>query len=377
MTTHGRTAPGQPRASLEEVLVTEALAGRPARAPDHAAEAAALTALAEAMTGPPQAVLQKLAELVIDLCGADSSGISILEPGGRDGIFRWHAVAGRHAHHLNSTVPRDASPCGTVLERDRVLLFDRPGRRFLDLADVDPPIVENLLVPFHADGKPIGTLWALGHTPEKAFDAEDARLLTRLSRFAAAAYRLMSERGELERRAQDRAAELVRAEAALRDSESRLADLAGTRRLYDLHAKLAVETDLKAALDEILAVAVDFAGTDRGCIQLPSDDGKRMEMVAHRGYGPESAFTEHFRGNGSKVGCETSKKERKRIIIEDVETFVPLLGTVDREVCLSDGIRAAQSTPMVTTNGVVVFILSTQYRRPHRPGEEQLRLIDL
>jgi hypothetical protein len=54
-------------------------------------------------------------------------------------------------------------------------------------------------------------------------------------------------------------------------------------RLYDLHARLGNETNLPVALQEIAAAAVAFTGTDRGCVQFVSDDGTRLEMVAHHG----------------------------------------------------------------------------------------------
>src|SRR5215470_10325750 len=81
--------------SLDDVLVTAELERRPTRSPDYAAEGRALAALAEAMADSPQTILQKLVETALDLCDADSAGISILEPGGTAGVFRWHAVAGR------------------------------------------------------------------------------------------------------------------------------------------------------------------------------------------------------------------------------------------------------------------------------------------
>ena len=80
----------------------------------------------------------------------------------------------------------DDSPCGTALEKGETLLFDRPGRRFLDLAVLERPVYECLVSPVVFDGKPIGTLWAMAHASERRFDAEDARLLESLSRFAAA-----------------------------------------------------------------------------------------------------------------------------------------------------------------------------------------------
>ena len=178
--------------SLDEVLITDELARRPARPPDYESENEALGALAQAMTETPGRILQKLVDTVLKLCHADSAGISIVERGGAAGVFRWRAVAGSYAPNINGTMPRDDSPCGTVLDRNSVLLFAQPERHFVDLASVNPPIVEALLVPFHAAGKPVGTLWALAHTSQRKFDAEDARLLTSLSRFASAAYHMIS-----------------------------------------------------------------------------------------------------------------------------------------------------------------------------------------
>ena len=92
-------------ASLDDVLITADLARRPTRSPDYAAEGRALTALAEAMADSPQTILQKLVETALNLCRADSAGISIFEAGGAAGVFRWHAIAGQFASNIGSHVP--------------------------------------------------------------------------------------------------------------------------------------------------------------------------------------------------------------------------------------------------------------------------------
>ena len=176
--------------SLDEVLITAELARRPTRPPDYEAENRALSAMAEAIVGSPQMILQKLVEAALDLCRADSAGISILEPGGAAGVFRWHAIAGQFAPNTGSHVLREASPSGIVLDRDATLLFSYPERHFDYGMAIDPPIVEALLVPFHTEGKPVGTLWVIAHTPSRKFDTEDQRVLTSLSRFASMAYQV-------------------------------------------------------------------------------------------------------------------------------------------------------------------------------------------
>jgi PAS domain-containing protein len=169
-----------------------------------------------------------------------------------------------------------------------------------------------------------------------------------------------------------------RAEAMLQKIQSQLqADLAGMRRLYDLHAKLANETDLTVALEAILETAITFAATDRGTVQLLLRDRGNLEIVAHCGYAPGDGYIEHFRHVAFDEGCDAAKKERKRLIIEDTRTFPGLVGTKDGAVVLADGILAAQSTPLITRKGEMVGILSTQYRRPYRPSEPELRMLDL
>ena len=193
--------------TVDDVLITAELASRPCRPPGYDAESRALGLLAQEMASNPGGVLQKCAELVIELCHADSAGISILEPGGTSGMLRWHAAAGGFAANLHGTMPREASPCGTVMERNRVLLFNEADRFFPSLRGVQPRIYENLLAPWHVKDQAVGTLWAIRHTPEGRFDAEDARVLQSLARFAAAAFQMTSaldeakaERTELEQR---------------------------------------------------------------------------------------------------------------------------------------------------------------------------------
>ncbi|MDP9365721.1 MAG: hypothetical protein M3Q10_16115, partial [Chloroflexota bacterium] len=158
--------PSPPVNCVDGVLITDQFGRRPSRAPDYGAESRALSALAHGLAANPDGVLQTLVELVLEVCRADSAGVSILEPGGENGVLRWHAVAGAFAANLNGTLPRDASPCGTVMARDAVLLFDGAERFFPDLQGVEPRIYENLLAPWHADDEAAGTLWAIKHTPE-------------------------------------------------------------------------------------------------------------------------------------------------------------------------------------------------------------------
>src|SRR6185312_14605582 len=97
-------------------------------------------------------------------------------------------------------------------------------RRYPYLAAAKPPAEEGLLVPFHVDGKAVGTIWAMTHDLDRKFDAEDLRLLQNLARFASAAYRAVNMLGAVgERRAALSLLEdAVQARALAEDSLARL-----------------------------------------------------------------------------------------------------------------------------------------------------------
>ncbi|HUR45348.1 MAG TPA: ATP-binding protein [Candidatus Saccharimonadales bacterium] len=176
-----------PARSVAEVLLTDEMPHRRARNPDINGENDALLALARMMGEGREGILQELTARAMKLCRADSAGLSVLEPGKNGEVFRWKAVAGQFADNTGGALPREASPCGSVIDRNRWLLFREPARFFPESGNVEPYIYEALLVPFHVDGKPVGTLWAVAHRAEHQFDPEDVRLLTNLSKFAAAA----------------------------------------------------------------------------------------------------------------------------------------------------------------------------------------------
>src|ERR1700730_1765667 len=171
---------------LQSVHSADELVRRPSRAPDFEAESRALIDLAREMATSPDKILQKLTETALRLCGAQSAGISILEPDGKR--FYWPAIAGRWAEHLGGGTPRNFGPCGTVLDRNAALLFSHPERDFDYLAPVPPPAEEALLMPFFVHGKAVGTIWIIAHDDRRRFESEDLRLMRDLSAFAASAY---------------------------------------------------------------------------------------------------------------------------------------------------------------------------------------------
>ena len=178
-----------PGASLESILCTQELRNRPSRSPDYEKENRALVALANALADSPGTILQTLTDKVFDLLHSDSAGLSLLTKD--ENRFYWAAIAGAWRPHIGETVPRNFCPCGDVLDHNIPMLFTHWERRYQNFIWTMPIVEEGLFVPFYVDGKAVGTIWAFAHDNRRKFDAEDLRLLERMSRFASAAYQTM------------------------------------------------------------------------------------------------------------------------------------------------------------------------------------------
>jgi PAS domain S-box-containing protein len=81
-----------------------------------------------------------------------------------------------------------------VLDREQALLMWHPHRHFDIPAELQPPIEEVLLIPFHVAEEAAGTLWVVSHEEARTFDAEDLRLMRSLSRFASTACQFLAAR---------------------------------------------------------------------------------------------------------------------------------------------------------------------------------------
>jgi signal transduction histidine kinase len=182
-------------ASLESILCTSELLTRASRLPDHKVENAALVALTSALADSPQTILQTLAEKLLEVLQADSAGLSLLTKD--ESRFYWAAIAGAWYPYIGGGTPRDFGPCGDVLDNNRPMLFTHWERRYPYLSTAIPLAEEGLLAPFYVDGKAVGTIWSIAHTPLHKFDAEDLRLLESMSRFASAAYQIAETNEDL------------------------------------------------------------------------------------------------------------------------------------------------------------------------------------
>lgn len=177
----------------DDVLITGQLARRAAvNGPRHKP---ALDQLVRRVTDQPAAMLPKLVQVALDICGGGSAGVSVLE----GAEFRWLGLHGALSVFEGARTPRDDSPCGVCLDQDGPILMEEPERIYSWIADANISVPEVLLAPLRApDGEQIGTLWVVsdrkGH-----FDAGHAQTLAELATFTGMALHMIGTEERLTR----------------------------------------------------------------------------------------------------------------------------------------------------------------------------------
>lgn len=399
---------------LELVLCTEELNRRPMRPADYETENRALVSLSQALADSPHTILQTLADTILEVFQADSAGISLLTKD--EERFYWPAIAGMWKPHLGGGTPRDFGPCGDVLEFNVPLLFRHFERRYTYFLPVTPPVEECLLVPFYVRGKAVGTIWAIAHDDRRKFDAEDKRLLVSLGTFASSAYqavvssdaseqllesvrqnhveltRTLAETRKANIEARDsRLAALNLMEDAvqsrqameklnreLRDSEARLArELRATQQLQSASALLIEGGDTQILYERIVDAGMAILQSDMGSMHILNESQDALLMLASRGFDPASGETFRISRVGTKTPCSVARRTGHRVVAPDVEMCDFIAGTMLLEDYRETGIRAEQSTPLISRDGRVLGVISTHWRNPHTPLESDLQQFDI
>jgi hypothetical protein len=166
-----------------------AFAARHSRARDIVAQMDGMKRIADAFLQSPETIFQELVNAAIELCGADSAGISVIKDNSTDeAYYHWVATAGQYSAFLNAVLPRYPSACGICLERGRAQIF-RVGQPFFDLMGIEAPLVtDGILLPWQVEGTR-GTIFVMAHGRTEVFNADDQRVMQVLADFAAVGVR--------------------------------------------------------------------------------------------------------------------------------------------------------------------------------------------
>jgi len=180
--------------------------------------------------------------------------------------------------------------------------------------------------------------------------------------------------------------ERKRAEAALKDANERLeqrvaertarltADLAALTRMHELSGRLLGAAGLQPLLQEVMDAAVAIMAANRGTLQLL--EGNLLRILAHHGH--QQPFLEFFASAENRASaCGEATRRGQRVVVPDIEQSPLFAGTPSLQVLRDAGVRAIQSTPMVSRTGALLGILTTHWGMPHSPNQHDLWRIDL
>ena len=187
---------------------------------------------------------------------------------------------------------------------------------------------------------------------------------------------LRKAKENLEEQVEERTKELRESEARLfRILEHSAADLKAMRRLNEIGTRCARDgNDRDGCLQEILKVAIDISGADKGNIQLVDPASGSLRMAAESGF--DAAFLEFFDGNQA-AACKQALETQQRVVVEDVRQSALFVGNASLSVMNRAQIRAVQATPLISSTGKMLGVISTHFITTRRPTEQELRLMDL
>jgi len=148
-------------------------------------------------------------------------------------------------------------------------------------------------------------------------------------------------------------------------------------RLQEISTLLIQQGNLAALYDRVLDAAIELMSADMGSMQTFHPEQGELRLLAGRGFHPESAaFWERVYSDSAST-CGMALSEGRRVIVPDVESSDFLAGTAGLDACRRSGLRAGQSTPLVSRSGQLLGMISTHWRKPHHPTERQLRSLDV
>jgi PAS domain S-box-containing protein len=169
--------------------------------------------------------------------------------------------------------------------------------------------------------------------------------------------------------------------AAMTDQASERRQVADTSdnalQLQEVSTTLIREGNLDALYGRILDAAISLLSADMGSMQVLCPERSELRLLACRGFHPVSAAFWEWVSLDSASSCGLALSAGARIVVSDVEACDFMAGTGDLDAYRRSGIRAVQSTPLVSRSGQLLGMISTHWREPHQPPERDLRPLDV
>ena len=175
----------------------------------------------------------------------------------------------------------------------------------------------------------------------------------------------------------DRASQAVSAEELLQTLARLQRNEQDLQLLQRLAVELVVEENPQAIYEAIVDAATRLMKSQFASMQMvvPGESPRRLKLLASRGFDDAAVLAWDIVTPSSRSSCSVAMGKGARAVIPDFEKADP--ESLDIAAYLRAGIRAAQSTPLVSRSGVLVGMISTHWSHPHQPSDSELRNFDI
>ena len=138
--------------------------------------------------------------------------------------------------------------------------------------------------------------------------------------------------------------------------------------------KKLLESELKEVLDNLLQHAMMMCETKAGTLQLINDTKNTLEIATS--FGLSNEFITHFRFVTCDDGsvCGRALAIGKTILIEDLTTDTSFAKHLN--LALQNNITAVQSTPLISSSGDIVGMISVHFITPKKMTKNDLQAFE-
>ncbi|MEX1047910.1 MAG: GAF domain-containing protein [Akkermansiaceae bacterium] len=155
-------------------------------------------------------------------------------------------------------------------------------------------------------------------------------------------------------------------------------ELVDSQRLQKISARLVAEGDFASLLRDILQAAIAIARADMGAVRLAEDeDGMNLRLLVSEGFGAVPDALEQRCSRRKTGGFAERIWAGERVVISDLAEFSSLAESPVLVALTKAGVCAVQWTPLISRSGKLLGSIATHWKKPHGPGQRELRLLDL
>ena len=317
-----------------------------------------------------QAFFNAIVAAAMSITNAQAGCLQLLDAGARELVLLAnHGFEPAMIDRLMRVNPTSPMSCGHALATNRpaVVDYDDPA-----LADPDGTlrlfteggIRSGQSTPLITrTGRTVGMLCTKWTESQRRLSEREARFVDLLARQAAEF---------IERRL---------SENALRESERRLSiELADTKLLQHLSAQLIEGQGTESLYETVVDAALWIMRSQCASLQaFHPEHGPRggLHLIASRGFDAVAKQRWEWVAADADTTCARALQTNARVITPDIARSDLMAGSATQAALLESGMRAIQTTPLVSRAGKTVGMISTHWGEPHHPSERDFRLLDI